>query len=282
MRLLRLTAVIAAVLAVSATAAPASAARLRANRFSESGALHWVRIQLGYGPRPAGSPAARRLSARLRSALPHSHFEPVPGGLRNVIGVVPGRDRRDVVVVGAHYDTKDIPGFLGANDGAAGTAIVLELARHLRSRHLRATVVFALFDGEESPGDTPDSEFEQRGLRGSKVAARAYRKARAMILLDFVGNAHLRIPREESSDPGLWQMLRAAAMEVGASGAFPSGTGPDILDDHTPFEALGVKSIDLIDFNYPCYHQLCDDLSHVSGTSLDEVGETVRALLPRL
>ena len=244
--------------------------------------MRWVRIQLAYGPRPAGSPASRALADRLRSALPHSRFQQVPGGLRNVIGVVPGRDPHDVVVVGAHYDTKDIPGFLGANDGAAGTAIVLELARHLSARRLRATLVFALFDGEESPDGTPDSQFELKGLRGSKVAARAYRHARAMILLDFVGNRDLRIPREESSDPALWQELRTSAVGVGAGAAFPPGTGLDILDDHTPFEALGVPSIDLIDFDYPCWHRLCDDLSHISGTSLDEVGETVRALLPRL
>ena len=244
--------------------------------------MRWVRIQLAYGPRPAGSTASRALARRLRSALPHSHFQAVPGGLRNVIGVVPGRDSHDVVVVGAHYDTKDIPGFLGANDGAAGTAVVMELARHLTPGTLHPTLVFALFDGEEAPGDTPDSEFEQKGLRGSKVAARTYRDARTMILLDFVGNRHLRIPREASSDPALWAQLRAAARRVGAASAFPPATGLDILDDHTPFEALGVPSIDLIDFDYPCYHRLCDDLSQVSGQSLDQVGETVRALLPRL
>lgn len=244
--------------------------------------MRWVRIELGYGPRPAGSPALRALADRLHSELPHSRFQAVPGGLRNVISVVPGRDPRDVVVVGAHYDTKDIPGFLGANDGAAGTAVVMELARHLRPRELRPTLVFALFDGEESPDDTPDSQFEQKGLRGSKVAARAYPDASAMILLDFVGIHGLRIPREESSDPLLWQKLRASARRVGAEAAFPIGVGPDILDDHTPFEHLGVPSIDLIDFDYPCFHKLCDDLSHVSATSLDRVGETVRDLLPRL
>src|SRR5689334_25165067 len=106
--------------------------------------MRWVRIQLAYGPRPAGSPQLRALGERLKAALPHGRYEAVPGGLRNVIATVPGRDRSDVVVVGAHYDTKDIPGFLGANDGAAGTAIVMELARHLPPRRLRPTVVFAL------------------------------------------------------------------------------------------------------------------------------------------
>jgi Zn-dependent M28 family amino/carboxypeptidase len=206
----------------------------------------------------------------------------VPGGLRNIIDVVPGRDRTDVVVIGAHYDTKDIPGFLGANDGAAGTAAVMELARHLPPRHLRPTLVFALFDGEETPAGTPDSEFEQKGLRGSKVAAKAYRHARAMILLDFIALKDVRIPREESSDPFLWSELRTSARRVGDGSTFPAGIGPDILDDHTPFEQLGVPSIDLIDFHYPCYHLLCDDLSQVSEKSLNEVGETVRDLLPRL
>jgi glutaminyl-peptide cyclotransferase len=69
---------------------------------------------------------------------------------------------------------------------------------------------------------------------------------------------------------------------VGAEQAFPLGLGPEILDDHTPFEQVGVPAIDLIDFDYPCFHKLCDDLSQVSGTSLDQVGETVRDLLPRL
>lgn len=235
------------------------------------------------GPRPAGSPASRKLGERLREAMPHARFEAVPGGLRNVIARLPGRDPDDVVVVGAHYDTKDIPGFLGANDGAAGTAAVVELARHLRPRELNATVVFALFDGEESPGDTPDSEFEDKGLRGSKVAARAYRsRARAMILLDFIGNRDLRLPREESSDVALWQRLRSAARRVGAGSAFPPAIGPEILDDQTPFEDAGVPSIDLIDFDYPCFHMLCDDLSQVSQKSIDEVGETLLDLLPRL
>jgi hypothetical protein len=267
--------------AVLLIAAPAQAG-LRAHRFDAAAAMHWTRIQLGYGPRPAGSAASHALGARLQAALPQGRFQPVPGGLRNVIGRVPGRDPRDVVVIGAHYDTKDIPGFLGANDGAAGTAMVLELARHLPPRHLRPTIVFALFDGEESPDDTPDSEFEQKGLRGSKVAAAAFHGARAMILLDFVGIPHVRIPREQSSDVGLWAQLRAAAGRVGAGSAFPDAIGPEVLDDHTPFEALGVPSIDLIDFDYPCFHKLCDDLSHVSATSLDRVGETVASLLPRL
>ena len=115
------------------------------------------------------------------------------------------------MVLGAHYDTKDLPGFVGANDGASGTAVVVQLARTIKPRTLRRTIVFALFDGEESPRGTPDSQFERAGLRGSRVAARHLRDARAMVLLDFVGNRRLSIPREGFSDPRLWRLLRHAA-----------------------------------------------------------------------
>ena len=77
-------------------------------------------------------------------------------------------------MVGAHYDTKDIPGFVGANDGASGTAVVAQLARTLRRP--RHTIQFVFFDGEEAPRGIPDVEFARYGLRGSKVAAPAFRR----------------------------------------------------------------------------------------------------------
>ncbi|MDP9491534.1 MAG: M28 family metallopeptidase, partial [Actinomycetota bacterium] len=135
------------------------------DRFDERAAFELLREQVRLGPRPAGSPASRKLAERLRRLLPRGRFQAVPGGLRNVIGVVPGRNPARTVVVGAHYDTKDIPGFVGANDGASGTATVVELARSIRPRQLRPTVVFILFDGEEAPRGVPDEEFEKHGLR---------------------------------------------------------------------------------------------------------------------
>ena len=265
----------------SASAAE-SVPRPKVNRFNGRGAYRSVRRQVALGPRPAGSRASRQLAERIRRALPSGRFSPVPGGLRNVIGTVPGRDRGRTVVVGAHYDTKDLPGFVGANDGASGTAVLTQLARTLRPRRLRATVVFIAFDGEESPAGAPEDQFERFGLRGSKAAAPAYRGARAMILLDFVGERGLRIPREALSDPGLWRRLRAAARRVGVARVFPPRRQGAILDDHVPFIRAGVPSIDLIDFDFDCFHRSCDDLSQVSARSLDAVGETVLELLRRL
>jgi Zn-dependent M28 family amino/carboxypeptidase len=219
---------------------------------------------------------------RLRAALPNGRFQELPGGLRNVWGVVRGRDPSRVVVVGAHYDTKDIPGFVGAIDGASGTAVLLELARIVKPRTIGPNVVFVLFDGEESPAGTSDSDFLQEGLRGSKAFAPAFRDAQAMILLDFVGNKQLVLRRETLSDAGLWAKLRAAARRVGVGSVFPAATQGAILDDHYPFRQEGVPSIDLIDFDFPCWHRTCDDLSQVSKESLDETGEAVYELLRSL
>ena len=266
----------------SGASATESVPRPKVNRFNGRGAYGSVKRQVALGPRPAGSRASRELAARIRRALPGGRFGAVPGGLRNVIGTVPGRDPRRIVIVGAHYDTKDLPGFIGANDGASGTAILTQLARTLRPRRLRATVVFIAFDGEESPAGAPDDQFERFGLRGSKAAAPAYRGARAMILLDFVGERGLRIPREALSDAGLWRRLRAAARRVGVGRVFPARRQGAILDDHVPFIREGVPAIDLIDFDFDCFHRSCDDLSQISARSLDAVGETVLELLRRL
>ncbi len=233
--------------------------------------------QIALGPRPAGSDASRTLAERLRRELPHGSFQDVPGGLRNVVGSVEGSDPGRVVVVGAHYDTKDLPGFVGANDGASGTAVVVELARRLETRDLGPTVVFVLFDGEESPRGS--KSFARDGMRGSKVAARAFDDAEAMILLDFVGDRDLSIPREANSDSALWARLRAAAKRVGQETHFPAETSGRVIDDHVQFTTQGVPAIDLIDVDFPCFHRRCDDRSAVSERSLDAVGETVLELL---
>ena len=196
-----------------------------------------------------------------------------------MIGTVRGREP-GYVVVGAHYDTKDIRGFVGANDGASGTAVAAQLARSIRRP--RHTVHFIFFDGEESPRGTDDADFEEEGLRGSKVAAPAFADARAMILLDFVGDRRLSLRYEANSSPGLWRKLRAAARRVGALEVFPPGSQGPISDDHLPFLDEGVPSIDLIDFDFPCWHRRCDDMSAVSERSVDAVGETMVELLKTL
>jgi glutaminyl-peptide cyclotransferase len=258
---------------------PASAA-LKADRFDRDRAFADLRYQVELGPRPAGSETSRQLAEWLRERLPNGRLEPLRGGLQNVVGSIPGRGKP--ILVAAHYDTKDIPGFVGANDGAAGTAAVLEIARALEKAKRPASappIRFVLFDGEESPDDSQD--FYEAGLRGSKPYARKHAKRlRAMILLDFVAEkGGMRIPREDSSHLGLWKRLRDAARKVGALSAFPDETSGPVLDDHTPFIRRGVPSIDLIDFTFDCWHKTCDDMSAVSARALDLTGETVVRML---
>ena len=258
------------------------AASTTKGRFDGAAALRWVQRQVDLGPRPAGSPASRKLAKQLRNALPRGRYQSVPGGLRNVIGTVPGRDPKRVVVVGAHYDTKEIPGFVGAVDAGSGTAVVTQLARTIKPRTVRPTLVFILFDGEEAPAGRPDSQFERYGLRGSKVAAKTFRNAESMILLDFVGEKDLSIPHEANSDRRLWRKLRAAAAKAGTIKHFPPDRFPPVSDDHLPFIQQGIPSIDLIDFDFACFHKTCDDMSQIAESSLDATGETVLRLLATL
>jgi glutaminyl-peptide cyclotransferase len=258
------------------------------DRFDANAAYALVEEQVGYGQRPAGSPQLRRLAVELRRSMPNARFEAIPGEprLRNVVSVLPGREPG--VVVGAHYDTLVKPrGFVGANNGAAGTAVVIEAARALRRAPTDGEarkVSFVLFDGEEPPAGLPEEsvDFYNEGLRGSRAYVKAHPgETSAMILLDYVGNRGLRLPREANSTEELWSRLLGAAETVGAQRFFSSETGPAIVDDHVPFLRSGVPAIDLIDWSYPG-HSLADGLDKISRQSLDGVGETVVQLVEEL
>lgn len=272
-----LAAVLAAGCGGTGAASQAAAPVPTVDRFDAARAWSDLRMQVALGPRPAGSPASRALAERLRRALPSGRFEPVPGGLRNVSGSLPGRGR--AILVAAHYDTKDIPGFVGANDGAGGVATVLEVARALRRAGgpaCQRRVRFVMLDGEESPGPGDGGDFARTGLRGSRAdAARTADRLHRVIVVDFVADADLSLPREALSDPALWARLRAAAGRVGVGRVFPDRVAPGVLDDHIPYRERGVPAIDLIDFDYPPWHTVRDDLDAVSPRSLDAAGEAL-------
>ena len=268
--------------------AKARAGGLKVNRFDEAAAWRLVKEQVRVGQRPAGSPQLRRLAVRLRRMLPGGHLERVPGerGLRNVVGTMPGRTPG--IVIGAHYDTLVEPtGFVGANNGAAGTAVVVGVARALSRLDLAKggrQVSFVLFDGEEPAAGLPEEsrDFYHSGLRGSRAYVKAHpHETGAMVLLDYVGNRGLRLPREGSSSIELWSRLRAAARHVGAQRVFPDSSSEDIVDDHSPFLEADVPAVDLIDWRYKG-HSLSDGLDRLSPASLDAVGETVTELALRL
>ena len=264
-----------------------------ADRFDGPRAMSVVRAQVAVGQRPAGSPQLRNLAVTLRDAMssdPGSllddvHFEPFPSaapqrGLRNVVGVLPGP--APAILIGAHYDTEWHPqGFVGANDGAAGTAAVIELARSLPGElpEGHREIRFVLFDGEEDPPGCIDQDFQLCALRGSRAYAAAHPgEIGEMILLDYIANRGARIRREANSNVALWEELRQAAAEVGAEDIFPPGIQGGVIDDHVPFLAQGVPSIDLIDFGYPYADTVQDTVDKLDPAVLDEVGETVAQL----
>jgi hypothetical protein len=260
----------------------------RVDRFDADRAWRLIELQLGYGQRPAGSPQLRRLATQLRARLPHGRFEAIPGqpGLRNVVGTIPGK--RPAIVIGAHYDTLVKPkGFVGANNGAAGSAIVVQLGRELQ--RLRRPpgareIKLVLFDGEEPASSLPEEvpDFYKAGLRGSRAYVKAHGdQTDRMVLLDYVANKGLRLPREGSSDPELWNQIRAAARTVGVGATFPNDVSRTILDDHTPFLRDGIPAVDMIDWSYRG-HDVGDTLDKLSRNSVNAVGETLVELIRRI
>jgi hypothetical protein len=266
-------------------------APIAAGGFDGERAFADLRAQVALGPRPSGSAAARRLARVLVGELERAGARDVrvQRPVANVIGTVPGRGE-GWVVLGAHYDTKDLDGFVGANDGASGVAVALELVRALPSPLPGPSLAIALFDGEEARGER---DFEADGLRGSRqyvAYARDGRQGappadeiRAMVLLDMVGDCDLAIPREANSDPELHDELAAAAPELF------EGTTAAIADDHLPFIEVGIPAVAVIDFQFgpgpapgELWHTSGDDLDAVCPASLDAVGEAVLRALPNL
>jgi glutaminyl-peptide cyclotransferase len=276
--------------AKTAVAASDAAPRATVNRFDGANAFALLRQEVNrYGWRPAGSSALRRLAVRLRGLLPNGRFASIPGHpkLRNIVGTIPGHGK--AILLGAHYDVESHPpGFVGANDGAAGTAAAVWLARALAKAprtHTDRPIRIVLFDGEEEPPDClEDSRFIQCALRGSKAYAKAHAtEIRNFVLLDYIAQKdNLAFEREGNSDRALWAQLRTAAADVGVGALFPDKDAPvSIIDDHYPFLQRGVPSIDLIDFDYPPRDSLADTLDKVSERALDAVGEAVYLYVSR-
>jgi glutaminyl-peptide cyclotransferase len=299
MRALACTLVAAAVLAGCSSDDDGGGLDLAAGRFDSDLAFQDLEAQVAIGQRPAGSPesfeTAELIADRLREAgvrnvrIQRPHL--------NVVGTIPG-DERDRIVVGAHHDTKDDvgAGFQGANDGASGVAVVLELARALAPRVDGPSVHLALFDAEEARGDR---DFLSDGLRGSRQYVEYAERGGlqgsppldeigAMVLFDLVGDCDLQIPYEPNSSRDLYEQFARGARQVDGDPAPFEGQTESILDDHIPFAEAGIPAVDLIDFTFgpgPApggyWHTPEDTLDKVCAESLDAVGEAALRALPR-
>ena len=262
--------------------------------------------QVRIGPRPPGSEGSRRtrelIDARMRQAgwrVETQRFEAGPPGARKVPmanlvatldGAAPGR-----IALAAHYDTKRIPGapgFVGANDGASGVAVLLELARHLARRPRAWSYSMLFFDGEEAFGERiaeRDGLFGSREMAARMAASGELERLRAFVLVDMVGDADLNLQVGAGSAGWLVRLLRAAAAEPGLGAPLDPEPVP-LIDDHTPFVRRGLAPVlALIDFEFgarrspgPHWHTEADDLRAVSAESLGRTGELLVRFLGRL
>ncbi|MGQ9491855.1 MAG: M28 family peptidase [Anaerolineae bacterium] len=262
----------------------------RPQPFSGEVAFQHVAAQLALGPRPTGSEANRRTAEYITVHLSQhgwqvEHQDFVYRGVsgRNIIGRA---GQGPVVILGAHYDTRrqadrdpspalrgqPVP---GANDGASGVAVLLELARVLRSPSLPYEIWLVFFDAEDN-GGLDGWDF----IVGSTYMANTLRvKPEMVIVVDMIGDAEQQIYQERTSTralvAGIWQV----AAELGYGEFFLPAEKYSITDDHTPFLRLGIPAVDLIDFDYPYWHTTQDTLDKVSPASLERVGRVLQRFL---
>jgi glutaminyl-peptide cyclotransferase len=283
--------------------APPPAIPAKPPAISGAAALEEVRAFLAVGPRDAGTPGAERaanvLADRLRALGVEAEIqefrEPSPLGpetvFRNVLGRIPGRTDR-IVLLGSHYDTKaGIPDFVGANDSGSSTGLLLELARAFAAAGTpELEIRFAFFDGEESRieyGPT-DGFHGSRHLARTMAADGSLSNVVAMILLDMVGDRDLTLTIPRNCTPWLVSAAFAAARAEGVRERFqlyPYNVG----DDHVAFFERGVPALNLIDFEFGSgpglndyWHTPADTLDKVSAESLDLVGRVVARMVAEL
>ncbi len=259
--------------------------------------LRHTREMVRHGPHPPGTEAQRRVGEYIAGHLEalglqvDTHtFRPVTprGRLRmtNIRGILPGRDER-VLILASHYDSKffDTFEFVGANDGASSSGLVLELVRVLtQDNPTGLTFWFVFFDGEEALGDwsSADSLYGSREFVKRERDRGNLRQVGAMILLDLVGGKDLRIFREGNSTPWLNGIIWNQASRLGHTRFFRPSGRTSIDDDHLPFLRAGIPAVDLIDLNYAHWHKPTDTLDKLSGPNLEVVGAVVLASLPEI
>jgi Zn-dependent M28 family amino/carboxypeptidase len=251
------------------------------------------------GPRPPGSPAIERardyITARLAAAGAEVRHDPftasTPDGpipMTNIVGVLPGRSAR-VVIIAGHYDTAWIKGIelVGANDGGSSAAELLELARVLSIRSPLFTYWLVFFDGEEAieRWSTSDSLYGSRHFVETLLGSGKLGDVQAMLLLDMVGGRDPQFRPEANSTPWLRDVVFKGADRLDYRNAFPSGGALPVEDDHLPFLAAGVPAVDIIDFApfLRGYHHTAEDtIDRCSPDTLAMVGRVVLATLAEL
>lgn len=267
--------------------------------FSGESAFRMTSEVVALGPRPPGSAAARRMHSLISSKLKgwgwqveedpfvaRTPMGPLP--MRNIIARRPGAGGGRMLVVSGHTDTKKLAiQFVGANDAGSSTGLLLELARVFRGVGLKHDLVLVFFDGEEAIRDWSATD----SLYGSRRVAERWRRdgtigrIDALINVDMIGDRDLKVMKESYSSEPLQRLVWAVARDLGYSQHFAAG-GWAVEDDHVPFLRLGVRAVNLIDFDYgpdnSWWHTDEDTLDKLSPRSFEVVGRVVAETLHRL
>ena len=246
-----------------------------------------VQTQVAFGARVPGSEGHAQVVEWIGQELVEAGWqaevqesEALGHPVKNI--VAKRSDEPPQIIIGAHYDsrmfadndpdaaqhTSFVP---GANDGASGVAVLLELARSLPKETVPVWLVF--FDAEDN-GRIEGWDW----ILGSREFVKNNPvQPRAVLIVDMIGDADLNIYKERNSNPDLTDEIWEVAKGLGHESKFIPEYKYSMLDDHTPFLEAGLPAVDIIDFDYPYWHTVQDTPDKVSAESLQAVGETLRA-----
>jgi glutaminyl-peptide cyclotransferase len=259
-------------------------------RFQGDLAYQYVLAQSAIGPRPTGSEAGWTTGDYIMTELEKMGwitetqeflFQGVKG--RNIVG---RRGSGPIIIVGAHYDTRPAADndpdpakrsewIEGANDGASGVAVLLELARVLEADKLKHEVWLAFFDAEDR-GRLDGWPFS---VGARQMAEKLTGAPQAVVVVDMIGDADQNIYLEQNSTPDLSDEIWAVAGELGYEAYIIPQLKHTIIDDHIPFLERGFPAVDIIDFDYPYWHTTADTADKVAPESLERVGRTLEVWL---
>ncbi len=254
--------------------------------------MQYLRAIVAFGRRAPGTPGMKKQQAYLRAKLQHDNLTEdvftaqTPVGaveMRNLIAKFPGTTNQpndQIIVIASHYDTNyPLKNYVGANDGASSTALLLEIANQLRSAKRTGPAVWLVwFDGEEAfvNWTGTDNTYGSRHLATKWQQDGTAKRIKAFLLLDMIGDRDLSIDKDLNSTPWLSDLLMKAADNLSHRSYFYNRETL-IEDDHIPFQKIGVPIVDIIDLDYGYnnvfHHTPEDTLDKVSPKSLQIVGD---------
>jgi Zn-dependent M28 family amino/carboxypeptidase len=264
--------------------------------FDSARAMQYVKEMVAYGPRPLASANHKKVEDYIASHLKGDDVlndvftADTPEGkfpVHNIVAKFPGT-REGIIVVASHYDT-NYPlrntSYVGANDGASSSALLLELANQLRGKKREGYSVWLVWDdAEEAMKPETEMPFDKDSLYGIAHLAQQWqadgtiKNIKAFLLADMIGDADLNIDRDLNSTPWLEDAVFQAATRLGYQSHFFERTN-QVTDDHIPFVQKGVPCADLIDFDYGYnnvfWHTPQDTVDKLSPESLKIVGTTI-------